>query len=83
MALYQGIVVMYKTAAGAVPAVTTAHYTTGTVASVDVAVGSANTVDITLITSQTTKLTGVVVAAATTAFGSASAVTTGRVYIPA
>jgi len=82
MAIYQGAIVFLKTAAGSIPAITTAHYDAQG-ARADVAAGSAVTVDITTLTSQSTKLTGVTVEGATQSFATRNDVTAGQVFIPA
>lgn len=85
MAAYAGQTVMYKTAAGYVPAVTTAHRdNTGAIA--DVSYASATTVDIVTLGYQPTRVASVAKGAQTgfpAGAGTAAVNTTGTVWIPA
>ena len=77
MAVYAGATGLYKTAAGWVPAVTTAHYSSGVVA--DVAAPSATTVDIITLGYQPTRVAGVTVT--TSNFTNRNSVTTGQFWV--
>jgi hypothetical protein len=82
MALYAGATVIYKTATGFVPAITTAHYTAGVQA--DTAAASVDTADLAIVglNGTGTFLGGVTRFTGTTTFAARNAVTTGQYYIP-
>lgn len=65
MAIYAGVTGLYKTAAGYVPAVTTAHRTSATAAGSDTAIASATHVDIVTLGYQPTRIASVPVVATT------------------
>jgi hypothetical protein len=81
MAQYAGVTGLYKTAAGYVPAVTTAHRNSSG-AIVDVAIGSADSVDIVTLGYQPTRVSSVDVAAGTN-FAARLTNDTGSFWVPA
>jgi hypothetical protein len=82
MALHKGATVIYKTASSFVPAITTAHYTTGT--EVDTAAASVTSADLVIVgvNGTGTYLGSVTRFTGSTAFADRNAVTTGQYYIP-
>lgn len=85
MAKYAGDIVLYKTRAGIVPAVTTAHYSDATTLVNDI-VANATHADLTLLNAAATKLVAVPKTGDAVTFassGSAAAVDNGEWFIAA
>ena len=82
MAVYAGVSGLYKTAAGYVPAITTAHRTSATAAPSDTAIGSATHVDIITLGYQPTRVASVPKGAGTD-FASRLTNDTGSFWVPA
>lgn len=82
MALHRGAIVMYVTNNGAVPAVTSAHYSTGTATAADVTAANADTVDLMVLGYDGTKFTGVVKSGTSGTLANIAAHTAGKYYFP-
>lgn len=74
---------MYVTNAGAIPAITTAHYAVSVVAgATDTAASGAAAVDLVTVAYQGTRFTGVLLSGTAGTFANIAAHTAGKYYVP-